>query len=430
MLKSPARSSLLVLALSLATAGAAAATPGPGGAASDGVTRRLTEGLRLLERMLHLQQPGTQVVGHGISLSPHEAALQLDLASGAEYAIALRDGEVVLNGQRIAGYAVGGRLDLAWRRFLASAASTGERDLLAQARHWEVRGLGGEELAAQHRIASALADFSAEPPLVPPTAPRPVAVASADSAAEAAPVPALPVPDIEAPAVPASAPAAATGPAAIEILFTGVKNVVALFIALAMIGFGAVFFARRYLEVVADTASESFGRSLVVGLLGQLLLLPTLAMLIVGLIFTIVGILLLPFAVIAFVIGVCVAVLGGYLAVAHAIGESVSRRRMANGLFVRSPNAYGYLFTGLVGLLGLWAAAALFGWAGPVVYVFRAAAFVVTWLAATVGFGAMLLSRAGLRDTFAGRHMGEQTGEYLWATPPATPVAPRPGRRE
>jgi hypothetical protein len=428
MLKSPARSSLLALALSLATAGTAAASPGAGGAATDGVTRRLTEGLRLLERVLHLQQPGTQVVGHGISLSPREAALQLDLVSGAEYAIALRDGEVVLNGQRIAGYAVGGRLDLAWRRFLASAASAGERELLAQARHWEVGGLGGEELAAQRRIVSALADFSAQPPVVSPTAPSPVAAASAESAAAAAP--ALPTPDIEAPAAPASAPAAAAGPAAIEILFTGVKNVVALFIALAMIGFGAVFFARRYLEVVADTASESFGRSLVVGLLGQLLLLPTLAMLIVGLIFTIVGILLLPFAVIAFVIGVCVAALGGYLAVAHAIGESVSRRRMANGAFVRSPNAYGYLFTGLVGLLGLWAAAALFGWAGPVVYVFRGAAFVVTWLAATVGFGAMLLSRAGLRDTFAGRHMGEQTGEYLWATPPATPVAPRPGRRE
>jgi len=151
-------------------------------------------------------------------------------------------------------------------------------------------------------------------------------------------------------------------------------------------------------------------------------------MLIVGLVFTIVGILLLPFAVVAYVIAACVAALGGYLAVAHAIGETVTRRRMANGVFVRYPNAYGYLFTGLVGLLGLWAAAALFGWAGPVVFVFRAAAFIVTWLAGTVGFGAVLLSRAGLRETCAGRHAGELSDEYLWATPPATPAAPRPGR--
>jgi len=267
------------------------------------------------------------------------------------------------------------------------------------------------------------------------TAPSPGPAAPATALAEPEPVgqPQQPVQtEVTGPVAVPAAPAAGTSaaPSAIQILFEGVKNVVALFVALAMIGFGAVFFARRYLEVVADTASQSFGRSLVVGLLGQLLLLPTLAMLIVGLIFTIVGILLLPFAVVAFLIAACVALLGGYLAVAHAIGESVSRRRMANGAFVRSPNAYGYLFTGLVGLLGLWAAAALFGWAGPVVYVFQAAAFVVTWLAATVGFGAVLLSRAGLRDTFAGRHMGDQSGEYLWATPPATPVAPRPGRRE
>jgi hypothetical protein len=203
------------------------------------------------------------------------------------------------------------------------------------------------------------------------------------------------------------------------------STVVAFFVALAMLGFGAVFFGRRYVETVADTATHSFGRSLVVGLLGQLLLLPTFAMLIVGLIFTIVGILLLPVVVPAFVVAACAAVLGGYLAVAHAVGETFTRRRMAHGAFVRAPNAYGYLFTGLLGLLGLWAAAALTGWMGPVVILFRAAALIVTWLAATVGFGAVLLSRAGLRETFAGRHLGEMSDEYLWATPPATPTAAR-----
>lgn len=78
-----------------------------------------------------------------------------------------------------------------------------------------------------------------------------------------------------------------------------------------------------------------------------------------------------------------------------------------------------------MGLLGLWAAAALAGWMGPVVILFRVAAAMVTWLAMTVGFGAVLLSRAGLRETFAGRHLGEMSDEYLWATPPATPTAAR-----
>lgn len=208
-------------------------------------------------------------------------------------------------------------------------------------------------------------------------------------------------------------------------LFRDVRNVVALFAALAMLGFGAVFFGRRYVETVADTVTHSFGRSLVVGVLGQLLLLPTLAMLVVGLVFTLVGILVLPFAVIAYVVAAFLAIVGGYLATAHAIGETFTRRRMAHGAFVSAPNAYGYLFTGLVGLLGLWALAALTGWMGPISIVFNVAAAIVTWVAATAGFGAVLLSRAGLRETFSGRHFGDQTDEYLWATPPATPTASR-----
>ncbi len=214
-------------------------------------------------------------------------------------------------------------------------------------------------------------------------------------------------------------------PSAFDRIFHDVRNVVAFFVALAMLGFGSVFFGRRYLEVVADTVTHSFGRSLVVGLLGQLLLLPTFAMMVVGLVFTIVGILLLPFAVLAYLVAALVALLGGYLAVAHAVGETVTRRRMAHGAFVRAPNAYGYLFTGLIGLLGLWAFAALTGWMGPIVILFRLAAGVVTWVAATAGFGAVLLARGGLRETFAGRHIGEMSDEYLWATPPATPTAAR-----
>ena len=158
-----------------------------------------------------------------------------------------------------------------------------------------------------------------------------------------------------------------------------------MFVALAMVGFGTVFFGRRYVEVVADTTTHSFGRSFVVGLLGQLLLLPVFAMMIVGLVLTIVGILVLPLAIPAFVLGAALAALGGYLAVAHAVGETVTRRRMANGAFVRSPNSYGYIFSGLVGLLGLWAAAALFGWLGPVVLLLKIAATLVTWLAMTDG---------------------------------------------
>ena len=422
-MNSVARCSALVLALAAGPAAAATATTLRDHGSRDAAAR-IAEGLRFIERVLHIQQHGAQVSSFTISIGSREASLELDLAGGGTRVVVLKAGGLFVDNQIAGRYAVGGVLEHSWRRLLADAGAFDTPQLVAALKAWKVDGLTGEDLAVKRRIDE----------LLSPLAPAPAVAASARTAApaESAATPATgestALPALPPPALEAAPPAAPVAPSAIQILFHDVKNVVAMFIALAMVGFGTVFFARRYLEVVADTASEAFGRSLVVGLLGQLLLFPTLAMLIVGLIFTIVGILLLPFAVVAFVIAVCLAVLGGYLAVAHAVGETVSRRRMANGAFVRSPNAYGYLFTGLIGLLGLWAAAALFGWAGPVVYVFRAAAFVVTWLAATVGFGAVLLSRAGLRDAFTGRHMGDQSGEYLWTTPPATPAAPRPGR--
>ena len=49
----------------------------------------------------------------------------------------------------------------------------------------------------------------------------------------------------------------------------------------------------------------------------------------------------------------------------------------------------------------------------------RGAAFLVTWLLGTAGFGAALLSRAGIKENFAGRLLPPEalTDEYLWATP-------------
>jgi len=395
-MRSPARS-LLVFGLLIAAAGSASA-----------------------------QQRRDDVVSHAIALSSRDATLELDLASGKSRVISLRDGSVLVDGQNVGHYAAGGALESSWRKLLGGGAALETVKMVAAARAWSVPGLGGGEAAAEVRMASALRDLSTAPTVLPAGATAAAAPAAPESVR--ATFPAQPLTAESAPPPMREAPAAAPG--GVPLLFQDVRNIVAVFIALAMIGFGTVFFGRRYVEVIADTASNAFGRSLVVGLLGQLLLLPTLAMLIVGLIFTIVGILLLPFAVLAFVVAVIAAALGGYLAVAHAVGETWTRRRMANGAFVRHPTAYGYVFTGLVGLLGLWAAAALFGWAGPVVLLFKAAAFIVTWLAGTVGFGAVLLSRAGLRESFAGRHAGEATDEYLWATPPATPAAPRPGRHE
>jgi hypothetical protein len=205
-----------------------------------------------------------------------------------------------------------------------------------------------------------------------------------------------------------------------------------VFLTLLFVGTGLVMFARQPLEVVSDTIAHSFGRAFLVGLLGQILLLPTFGMLVVGLILSVAGILLLPFAVIVYSLLVVVAILGGFLAVAHAMGERYTRRQLAMGAAITSANSYRYVAVGLIGITALWAVWVLFGWvpvAGTLVF---STALLVTWLLATVGFGAALLSRAGFREEFAGRLLPAEalTDEYLWATPQfGVPAQKRPGSR-
>jgi hypothetical protein len=209
-------------------------------------------------------------------------------------------------------------------------------------------------------------------------------------------------------------------------------GVLGVFLTLALLGFALVLFGRQNLEIVSDTVSHSFGRAFVTGLLGQILLLPTFGMLVVGLILSVAGILLLPFAVAVFAMLVVVGVVGGYLAVAHAMGETYTRRRMALGAIIGSANSYRYLLVGLLALASLWAAWALFGWvpvAGSIVW---GAAFFASWLLGTAGFGAALLSRAGIKENFAGRLLPPEalTDEYLWATPQfGVPAGRKPGSR-
>ena len=218
----------------------------------------------------------------------------------------------------------------------------------------------------------------------------------------------------------------------VQSVLRRVAGVLGVFLTLSVLGFGLVMFGRQNLEVVSDTVSHSFGRAFVTGLLGQILLLPTFGMLVVGLILSVAGILLLPFAIAVFAMLVVVGVVGGYLAVAHAMGETYTRRRMALGVIISSPNSYRYLLVGLMALASLWAAWALFGWVPVAGSIIWGAAFFISWLLGTAGFGAALLSRAGIKENFSGRLFPPEalTDEYLWATPQfGVPAGRRPGTR-
>jgi hypothetical protein len=186
---------------------------------------------------------------------------------------------------------------------------------------------------------------------------------------------------------------------AVERLGQGAGTLVGMFVALACIGFGFTFFMPRQLEVVSDTVTDSFGKSFFAGLFATPLLFPAFAMLLVGLAITVVGILLIPVAIVAGVLAVIAAAVGGYLAVANSVGGSYLNRRMAMGKVVEA-TPYRSMVYGLVGLLAIWIPAILLGWIPLVGNAMLGLAAIFTWAMATAGFGAAILSRAGLRATF------------------------------
>lgn len=186
---------------------------------------------------------------------------------------------------------------------------------------------------------------------------------------------------------------------------------------LAAIGVVVVLFARTNLEGVADAIERSFGRAFVVGIAAELAVLPALMVLIVVLVLIpIVGWALLPFAVIGFLVAIAGALALGFLAMAQVTGEALMRRtqRGAGGL-------ERVVFVGLVAYMSLWIVAALLAWSGPGSGAMRIVALLLTWVAATVGFGATLVSRGGTADAARAHVPLTRTAELEWQTP--TPVA-------
>lgn len=224
-----------------------------------------------------------------------------------------------------------------------------------------------------------------------------------------------------------NASANAVGPRASLSLLDRISGVAAILATVAVLGFMLVTFGRPNLEIVSDTVTHSFGRSMLAGMLGQVLLVPTAGIITIGLILTLAGSVLIPFAVAVYLMLAIVAVLGGLLAVAHAMGEVITRRRLARGVIV-SPNSYRYLVSGLAVLVSLWLIWAIFGTVPVAGELTLVAAGLVTWLAGTAGFGAALLSRGGMREEFTGRTLssGMMTDEFLWATPMGVPAVKRP----
>jgi hypothetical protein len=188
-------------------------------------------------------------------------------------------------------------------------------------------------------------------------------------------------------------------------------------VVMLLIGIGVLVFAGAYLDGVTDVLEQNFGRSFLVGIAGELGVIPLLLLVCAALAVTVVGILLIPFAIVAYILAVMGFLTLGFLAVARLAGGGIGADRgEARGKALRG------LVFGLAVFMGVWVLAAAFQWSPAISGVLRVIALAVTWVAATAGFGAAILSRAGTHRDAAKKAPVDESA--AWQTPtPITGVA-------
>ncbi|HEX6576098.1 MAG TPA: hypothetical protein VF042_14110 [Gemmatimonadaceae bacterium] len=161
-------------------------------------------------------------------------------------------------------------------------------------------------------------------------------------------------------------------------------------IIIGLTGFMLLAFGADKLQIVIGTMQKGIGKSLGSGLLGQLAILPGAIGVCALLAATLIGIVLIPLGLLAFIFGVAGMAMFGFIAAVTMIGAGLTagskRDETPHGALLRS------FLTGTVVFIGMWFVAAMFGRVpllGPVLCSFAGAA---TFITATAGFGAVLLS--------------------------------------
>lgn len=185
---------------------------------------------------------------------------------------------------------------------------------------------------------------------------------------------------------------------------------------LAVIGLAALVLLGGNVDATARALADDFGRAFLVGVAGQLGFLPLMLLLVAVLAVTLLGILLIPFALVAAPVAFAGLVTLGWLGMALMIGRGLGGTSSAEDRagMIRS------LTIGIVLLMAPWLVAALLQ-GGTGALLARVVAIGVTWVAATAGLGAALLSRAGSGASAGRRQPPAPPAGGGWQTP--TPVA-------
>jgi hypothetical protein len=364
---------------------------------------------------LAAQQPAAEpaaavgVSASEISMSRGEALLRLELAGARTLEVALRDNAAYVDGRRVGSAPRGGALDQAWRELLTRAMDLPSSELPQLLLGWSPAGDVGAALTAAFADA-----FRAEGAAGAEGA-EGVAAAGGDTVTRLVDR----IAELERRVREAEARAAAEARAERRARATppprsrsplryiseglgGVFSLLVSYVVLFAIGLGVVLFGgRNYLEGVADTARHATTRSLFVGLAAAFMVIPAFIIGIIGLVISIVGIPGLLVWVPGFPLAIVLAVLLGYLAVGHAVGEAVAERRFYGTDWFQRGNSYYFMLSGLGLLLAFFLAGHVVHMAGPWLGLIRGMLMflggVATFMALAIGFGAVLLSRAGTR---------------------------------
>lgn len=352
---------------------------------------------------------GRRILSSEIAVSRQEASLKLELEGGDALEIALRDGAVLAGGENVASAPRGSELDRAWRALLNEAIELPTDGLPALLASWDAPdSADGDRLEAVLREAvSGMAVTAAA------TAQAEAEALSSDSVTRLLDR----IGELQEMVDDLEEQRAAAPPVVIDrdrspgflrpfrYIADGLAGVLSVLVGYGVlfgIGVVAIFFGgRRYIEGVADTARHATTRSLLVGLAASFLIVPAFILGAIALAISIVGIPALFLWVPLFPVAACVALLLGYIAVAHAAGESLAERRFYASDWFKHGNSYYFIMTGLTLLVGLFAASQVVSMAGPFLGflsgMLMALAVVVTWAALSIGLGAVLISRAGSR---------------------------------
>jgi hypothetical protein len=344
------------------------------------------------------------VVSSEFSLSGNEAALQLELQGGRKLDLALRRGVAYVDGTALGDAPRGSALDRQWRELLTRAMDAAPDELPQLLYAWtaDAGAIGSRfesALDAALRVEDGVAAEAITAQAVG-VAPNSDSVARlVDRIGELEQM----VDRLESRErrVVVERPSRSRSPFRhISEGLAGIFSILVAYTVLFGIGFGVIFFGgRKYIEGVADTARHATGRSFLVGLAAAFLVVPAFVLGIIALVISVVGIPGLLVWVPGFPVAFVLALLLGYLGVAHAAGEAFAERRFYVTDWFQRGNSYYFLLSGIGILLALFLASQVVHMAGPWLRAINAILIFLgvmsTLTVVVIGFGAVLISRGG-----------------------------------